>query len=453
MKRINILSKNNTYKNFKGKIICIFNYIYKLNIKFFLISILISIIYIFFIIKYLNSSNHINIGYYCRSIKYGGVERVMAQLINYLSNGNKLINYLLTIKGILPDEYPIANNTIRISLQNQNISIFEAIEKYHIDILIYNFYEKKEIEKLNKLNNTKVIFYDHSSYFYWLYLNVHNFTNSFYNLYKESKYVISLIPVENNYLFKKWGINSILMDNPTTFEYNYVTPSELKEKNIIMVGRADDQIKRFDLGIKSMKVILKDIPNCEMNIVSAHNNHYQRLIEKLNLNEHVRFVGFKKNVETYFKNSSLHIMPSLAEAYPLVLGEAKIFGVPTILCGLDYISLAKGGNIIIYDDNPIIIAKEAIKILKDDKYRMLLGKEARESMKNHTNKIIANKWFNIIKSVYKGDNKSYHKVSEKDNKLSDEERDIILNNQYKLFIKRNPKFKNLTFQNFIDFNF
>ena len=453
MKRINILSKNNTYKNFKGKIICIFNYIYKLNIKFFLISILISVIYIFFIIKYLNSSNHINIGYYCRSIKYGGVERVMAQLINYLSNGNKLINYLLTIEGILPDEYPIANNTIRISLQNQKISIFEAIEKYHIDILIYNFYEKKEIEKLNKLNNTKVIFYDHSSYFYWLYLNVHNFTNSFYNLYKESKYVISLIPVENNYLFKKWGINSILMDNPTTFEYNYVTPSELKEKIIIMVGRADDKIKRFDLGIKSMKVILKDIPNCEMNIVSAHNNHYQRLIEKLNLNEHVRFVGFKKKVETYFKNSSLHIMPSLAEAYPLVLGEAKIFGVPTILCGLDYISLAKGGNIIIYDDNPIIIAKEAIKILKDDKYRMLLGKEARESMKNHTNKIIANKWFNIIKSVYKGDNKSYHKVSENDNKLSDKERDIILNNQYKLFIKRNPKFKNLTFQNFIDFNF
>ena len=136
MKRINILSKNNTYKNFKGKIICIFNYIYKLNIKFFLISILISIIYIFFIIKYLNSSNHINIGYYCRSIKYGGVERVMAQLINYLSNGNKLINYLLTIKGILPYEYPIPNNTIRISWQNQNISIFEAIEKYHIDILL-----------------------------------------------------------------------------------------------------------------------------------------------------------------------------------------------------------------------------------------------------------------------------------------------------------------------------
>ena len=130
MKRI-ILSQTNTYKNFKGKIICIFHYIYKFNIKYFLISILISITYIFLFsnINNLNSINHINIGYYCICIKYGGVARVMAQLINYLSNGNKLINHLITIKGILPDEYPIPNNTIRISLQNQKISIFEAIEK------------------------------------------------------------------------------------------------------------------------------------------------------------------------------------------------------------------------------------------------------------------------------------------------------------------------------------
>ena len=133
---MNILLQNNTCKTFKGKNIYIFYYIYKFNFKIFLISILISIIYIFLFsnINNLNSINQINIGYYCICIKYGGVARVMAQLINYLANRNKIINYLLTIKGILDNEYPIPNNTIRISLQNQNISIFEAIEKYHIDI-------------------------------------------------------------------------------------------------------------------------------------------------------------------------------------------------------------------------------------------------------------------------------------------------------------------------------
>ena len=50
----------------------------------------------------------------------------------------------------------------------------------------------------------------------------------------------------------------------------------------------------------------------------------------------------------------------------MALGEAKIFGIPSIICGLDFLSLAKGGTVIIYDDNPDTIAKEAIKILKNE---------------------------------------------------------------------------------------
>ena len=42
--------------------------------------------------------------------------------------------------------------------------------------------------------------------------------------------------LKNDYLFKKCGINSIIMDNPLTKEYNSVIPSELNQKNIIMIG-------------------------------------------------------------------------------------------------------------------------------------------------------------------------------------------------------------------------
>ena len=45
----------------------------------------------------------------------------------------------------------------------------------------------------------------------------------------------------------------------------------------------------------------------------------------------------------------------------MALVEAKLFCIPTIICGLDFISLAKGGKIIIYDDNPDNIAKESKK--------------------------------------------------------------------------------------------
>ena len=78
-------------------------------------------------------------------------------------------------------------------------------------------------------------------------------------------------------------------------------------------------------------------------------------------------------------------MHLLWESYAMVLSEAKIFGVPSIICGLDYLALAKGSTDIIYDDNPETIAKEAIKILSDYKYRIKLGRDSRLRMKRHTN--------------------------------------------------------------------
>ena len=222
--------------------------------------------------------------------------------------------------------------------------------------------------------------------------------------------MISLIPIENDYLFKKWGINSILMDNPTTYNYDFVIPSDLSQKIIIMIGRSEDKIKRYDIGIKAMKNIIKEIPESEMKIKSNIKEEYQRLIEDLSLGEKVRFTGQQKYIENYLKNASLHILPSLSEAYPMTLSETKIFGIPNIICGLDYLALAKGGTIIIYDDNPITIAKEAILILKNDSYRKKLGKEARKSMEKHKNEYTIKKWVKLLYAVYNGSIESFKKL-------------------------------------------
>ena len=384
-------------------------------------------------------------------MKNGGIERVFSIIIKYLSREKYFSFYLITKKRKQSGEYPLPNNVQRISLTNQKINLYKALEKEKIDILIYN-YEDKEIEKLNQLKKTKVIYYNHSSFLYWIYkVHLYNFKHTVYYLYKKCKYVISLIPVENDYLFKKWGINSILMDNPSTFELNSVIPSNLSNKNIIMIGRGSDPIKRYDLGIKAMKEILKEIPDSIMNIVSEANIKLVKLINNLKLENNVKFTGYQNNIENYLKNSSLHILPSLSESYPMVLGEAKIFGIPSILCGLDYISLAKGGTVVVYDDNPFIIAKEAIKILKDDEYRRELGKEARESMKKRTNDLIAKKWVKVLLSVYKGDDKLFHKLSNY-NKISEKEATQILKNQYKILQKRNQRFRGISFEKFIAYS-
>ena len=383
----------------------------------------------------------IKVAFYYRKMNYGGVERVLSLLLNLLSNEKTLSMYLITHEGISENEYPTPKNIHRICLSDQKINLFQAIRREHIDIIIYNSYEIDKITKLNNLKKTKVIAYDHSSYFLWLFLGQLNIENTMYITYKKCNCVISLIPLENDYLLKRWGINSVFIDNPFTFDYDSVTPSNLSQHNIVMIGRSD-QKKRYEIGINAMKSIITEAPDSKMYIIADSNEKLEELIKSLNLEKSVKFTGFQKNIEIYLKNASLHIFPSITEAYPMVLGEVKIYGIPTILCGLDFLALAKGGTIIIYDDNAETVAKEAIKILKNETYRKILGKEARKSLENKNNNSIARRWIKLLYSLYYEDDKAFQELSA--GGLSEEEAEHILKNQLKLLKMRFPKFENIT---------
>ena len=184
-----------------------------------------------------------------------------------------------------------------------------------------------------------------------------------------------------------------------------------------------------------------------MNIISQPIREWEELIQYLNLGKNVRFLGFHKNVEIFLRNSSLFILPSFSECYPMVLSEAKIFGLPSIICGLDYLALAKRGTIIIYDDNPDTISKEAIQILKNEEYRKNLGEEARRSMKKIKNHLIIEKWIKLLISIYKGDEQFYNELSsDNENKIKKEEAEKILKNQLQRLKRQDNFFKGATLE-------
>ncbi len=242
------------------------------------------------------------------------------------------------------------------------------------------------------------------------------------------------------------------MNNYISFEYDLVIPSDLSSKIILMIGRAEDKLKRFDLGIKSMTYIIKEIPDCQMKIISKVNqdNPLIYLVIKLKLINHIKFLGYSSKPEIHFRNASLHIFPSISESFGMVLSETKIYGIPNILIGLDYLSISDGGTIIIYDDKPESIAIEAIKILNNYKYRKKLGKEARRSMKKFQNKLILKRWNQLILSIYNGDN-FYQKLREKGPKISENFSMEILKNQINLLKKRKIFFNNITLLDICDF--
>ena len=391
-----------------------------------------------------NIKHKIRIGIYCSSLKNGGLERVISILINYLYRVKIFELHLFTLlkennEYIIPDDVP------RKTINEDVLDLIKVIKKNKIEILIYNFYYYNVINILNKIKEFKIIYYNHSCLFYWIYTHNFELLSYLYKSYKNSKYIISLIPFENDYLFKKWGINSILMNNFITYKYNEVNPSNLSSKIILMIGRGDDKYKRFDLGIRSMKYIVKKIPECKMKLISNKDglDNIVNITASLKLQKYIKFEGYTNKPELYFNKASLHIFPSICEAFPMVLTETKIFGIPNIVLGLDYLSAIKGGTIIIYDDEPYSIAKEAIKILNSKKYRIKLGNEARESIKKFNNIITLNKWIKLLLSIFNGDN-YYQSLRQQDIKMDEDVALNLIETQIKLLQKREANYYNFT---------
>ena len=203
-----------------------------------------------------------------------------------------------------------------------------------------------------------------------------------------------------------------------------------------------------------MEYIINEIPECKMLIISEIKGmeNLMILIDNLNLKNNIIFNGYTSMPEIYFKNSSLNIFPSISEAFPMVICETKIFGIPNIMIGIDYITVSEKGIEIIYDDCPELLAIKSVKLLLNYEYRKNLGTEGRKNMKRFNNDLLLIKWFKLIVSIYKGE--IYFEIMKRNEKEMEKNNSLyILNNQINLLKIRIPKFKNISINDFENFNF
>ena len=393
----------------------------------------------------------IKIGLVSRSLINGGIERSTSLILHYFNKVKIFELFLFTNYEKQNNEYFIDTNIKRVTFNNNLIGL---IQQQKIEILIYQIYSPREINILNKIKNLKLIVINNSCFFFWIYMKSYYFIKTYYQAYKNCDYTFSLVPFENDYLFKKWGINSILINLFIQYEYDSITPSDLSSDIILMIGRGEDRFKRFDLGIKAMKYIINDIPKSEMKIISSLNGlfYLRNLTKDLNLENYINFEGYTTNPSIYFKNASLHLFPTIVESFGYVLAETKIFGIPNILIGLDYLTISEGGTFIIYNDSPLSLAEISVKILKNKKYKKKLGRAARNSMKKYNNWLILKRWVKIILSIYNG-KENYEKLRNEDKKISNKEAKYLIETQLNLLRNRKSKFMNLTLKDIENFNF
>ena len=203
-------------------------------------------------------------------------------------------------------------------------------------------------------------------YHTWVYQQWYRF--QFYDAF------IQIIP-DDYYVYKKSNFdNEVFIPNLYTFEHTETPTSSLETKNVLIVGRVDDIIKGAEFGIKAFAESLKQVPDAILNIVStSYPQTIVNLIDQLNIKSNVNFLGFSQNISQIYLNTSILIVSSLSESFPMVMNEAKAHGLPVVAFNVDYSPCFQKGVIVVDMFDYKAMGNEIAKLLKNFNYRKKKG--------------------------------------------------------------------------------
>jgi hypothetical protein len=197
-----------------------------------------------------------------------------------------------------------------------------------------------------------------------------------------------------------------------TFDPDKTPNSNLTHKTLMIMGREHDRIKGGYYGIKAFYEVVKEITDAKLYFISSDYKieFLEGVIKDLNLTRNVKIVHYSRNISYFFLNSSVLLCPSKSESFPMVMNEGKAYGLPIVAFNVSYSPSYQKGVILVDMLNYTQMGKEAIKLLKDYKYRKKMGMEAKLSLKEYSNEETANKWDRLFSVLDKDDPIAYQKL-------------------------------------------
>lgn len=346
----------------------------------------------------------------------GGIERVITNLSNSLSRTGISIEILSLYKSNNDCSFNL-NNDIKISYLNEsskydgrpgsikrllkhlgNIKkLREFLKNNKYDIIISNSFPTS-FQLYFTQKNCSWITYEH------VYFDYYN--NSIKNLrtliYKKFDKIVVLTK-KDQAKFEKNFNTVVTIANPLSFISEKT--SALDSKVIIAVGRLENQ-KGFDLLIDAYSKTSSKQNNWVLKIYGEGNEKekLQKQIADSNI-QNIFLMGHSEDIKSEMLHSSIFVMSSRFEGFPMVLGEAMECGLPCIS-----FDCPNGPSDLIQNNyNGLLIKNGCIEslainldnLMQNEPLRKKLSKNAKQSIQNISLPIITTEWINLINQVKK----------------------------------------------------
>lgn len=224
-------------------------------------------------------------------------------------------------------------------------------------------------------------------------------------IYKKSRTVV--IPakgiedcLKKNKTFKRLD-NTRIICNPINVFQSPSNISVYNRKFILGVGRLS-YIKGFDQLIEAYSKIGKD--DVDLIIVGDGNEHGNLMIqiEKLGLQNRVKLIGTKDNLQDYYSQAEIFVLPSRNEGSPNALIEAMSFGCACIAMDCEFgpselIENEKNG-MLVEADNIVKLTSTIQNLLANAELRERIAKKAQLIHQTNSLEDVFLKWKDLILS-------------------------------------------------------
>ena len=399
------------------------------------------------------NNKQLNIAFLYSTLYGNGIARFMIVTGEYFVR--KGYNVYFLTKPPYAKDFKFNKKIKRIYAFHNWTIIEETIKKEKIDILIVNNVFNLGMINTYKSYGVKVIGIFHGVYFSAMY-------NNDTMVYRSWRYVDSFdayihIAADDYYFFSHFGFKrNIFIPNLYTFDPSEVPSSNLTHNNIIMLGRLNDKKKGVIFALKAMELIVKEIPDARLNLVSSDSRiqEFKNISVELNITKNVIFMPYVEKISEIFLNTSVFLFPSLTEAFPMALNEAKAYGLPCVTFDISYSIPFQSGVIKVEMFDYEALARETILLLKDYNYRIKRGREAKLSLNRFTNEETTELWGRLFNSLLKGENEFQKLRREIRNKYYDEKiAEEHMETQLKYLKRYNKFFECHSLKNFADLNY
>lgn len=369
------------------------------------------------------------IAIYYRSIANGGAQRVTQLLANRWesqrnTNGDPLYKVILiTDEAPIEDDYPLNSNVIREYIPGFKTSIganyaprFERlqqiIEKHDVDIVItgmwladITFWDMLSI----KGAPSKPAFIVHSHTFSAVpYTFSSDQALEVVALYGLCDGVVTLSRCDKKFV-SAFNRNAQFILNPIAFNPYSVLESSRTKNSILWVGRISAE-KNPIHAIKMMAYLIKIVPDATLTIVGSGTpsieKEMKKNIEQYHLGDCIKMVGFKKDVEPYYRQSSVFISTAQYEGFSLTFAEAMSFGIPIVTYSMPWLEFEQDGRgIIDISQNRLdLMAKEVGELLKYPEKAKKIGLEGKHHVCEVFSDDIMRDWKTLFDKINDGEN-------------------------------------------------